>query len=70
MKKIREIRIENGWTQARVCKELKKYNYHTTRSAYAKYETGQRQLSALTVEKLARCFKVSADYILGLIDEK
>lgn len=68
--KIREIGIENGWTQERVCKELEKYNYYISRSAYAKYESGQRQLSVLTLEKLAWCFNVSADYILGLVDNK
>lgn len=67
--KIREIHIAGGWSQKKVCEELEKYDYRITRSAYANYELGKRQLSALTVEKLARCFGVSADYILGLNDE-
>lgn len=64
--RIRELRLENGWSKKKVCQELSKYNYHITRSAYTKYESGQRQLSALAVEKLALCFNVSADIILGL----
>lgn len=63
---IREIRLDKGWSQKKVCQELSKHNYNITRSTYTKYESGQRQLSALAVEKLALCFKVSADMILGI----
>ena len=67
---IRKIRLRKGWSQEKVCNELEKYDYHITRSTYTKYESGIRRLSALTVEKLARCFGVSADYILGLNDDE
>lgn len=67
---IRRIRLKKGWSQEKVCSELEKYDYYITRSAYANYELGIRQLSALAVEKLARCFGVSSDYILGLNKEE
>lgn len=64
--KIRKIRLEKEWSQEKVCEELLKFDYKITRSTYSKYESGKRRLSAFAVAKLALCFGVSADYILGI----
>lgn len=36
---------------------------------YRRYERGEREPSASSVASLARFFRVSADYLLGLTDE-
>lgn len=62
------IRKEKGWSQEKVCKELKKYNCSITRSTYSKYETGNRQPSPEMVVKLAQCFGISTDCLFGLTE--
>ena len=37
-------------------------------NTYSQYETGQRQISLETLIALARFYRVSTDYILGLTD--
>ncbi len=39
-------------------------------SAYCRYEYGQREPDATTIAKMARLNHVSADYLLGLSDER
>ena len=39
-------------------------------SAYCRYEYGEREPMAPTIAAMARLFGVSADYLLGLKDEK
>lgn len=38
------------------------------RSTYAKYETGENEPDAATLDKFANFFKVSVDYLLGRTD--
>ncbi len=39
-------------------------------SLYSKYERGQREVPVGIIIKLAKLYNTSADYILGLTDEK
>lgn len=39
-------------------------------STYCRYEYGQREPNATTIAAMARLYHVSADYLLGLSDEK
>ncbi len=39
-------------------------------SAYCRYEYGQREPDATTIANMARLYHVSADYLLGLSDER
>ncbi len=63
---LRILRLEKGWSQERVCKELKKHGVFIERTTYTKYETGDREPSGEMIGKLALCFTVSADFILGI----
>ncbi len=41
----------------------------TTQQQVSLYETGKRELKTTQIIKLCKCLNLSADYILGLIDE-
>ena len=50
-------------------KEIADY-LHIKQNTYSQYENGQRQLPIEVLIKLAKYYKVSTDYILGLSDIK
>lgn len=63
MNRIKELRIEKGWTQTQLGKAL-----NVKDSAISKYETERIPLTAETIKKLSELFNVSTDYILCLSD--
>ncbi len=63
--RIRELRQKNGETQEEIAKILQ-----TTQQYYGKYENGIRPLPIQHLEKLCKHWNVSADYILGLKEDK
>jgi len=63
--RIRDLREDADLTQQAVAEHL-----HMQRSVYRRYETGQREVPCWAVVELAKLYRVSADYILGLKDEK
>ena len=62
--RIREIRIKNNETQQQLADLLE-----TTQQAYLKYEKGINEMPIRRIIKLCKHYNLSADYILGLIDE-
>ena len=65
MYRIRDLREDNDLTQADIASVIK-----TTQQQYSKIETGKADISGEKLILLARFYKVSADYILGLSDNK
>ena len=65
IKRIYDLRIDNDLTQQEVADLL-----HCHRQAYGHYERGFREIPVSMLIKLAKHYKVSVDYILGLSDEK
>ncbi len=63
--RIKDLREDNDLTQ----KELADY-LHIKQNTYSQYENGQRQLPLNCLVALAKYYKTSVDYILGLTDEK
>ena len=63
--RIRDMREDRDLTQ----KQLADY-LHIRQNTYSQYETGQRQLPLDELIALARYYKTSADYLLGLTDER
>ena len=61
--KLKELREENGLTQVAVAKYL-----NIKQNTYSQYENGKRQLPYDALIKLAKFYKVTTDYILGLED--
>lgn len=64
-KRLRDLREDNDYTQKQIADVL-----HTTQPQYYRYESGYRDLPCELVIILANFYNVSADYILGLSDDK
>ena len=62
--KIRELRLENGFTQKKVAGLLE-----VSATCYAGYEQGYREPDFKTLIKICKLFNVSSDYLLGLEDD-
>lgn len=61
--KLKELRIEKKISQAELAKEL-----NVSQRSISSWETGFRQPDFETLEKIAKYFNVSTDYILGIKD--
>ena len=60
MNRIRELRIERGWTQGHLARQL-----NTKPQSVSRYEAGERGLDVEMIDKLCEIFGVTADYLLG-----
>lgn len=65
LKRIKELREDNDKTQ----KELANY-LNIAQNTYSQYENGNRSLPLDCLVKLCKYYDVSADYLLGLSNEK
>ncbi|MBQ4324930.1 MAG: helix-turn-helix transcriptional regulator [Clostridia bacterium] len=63
--RIRNLREDNNLTQEDVAAYL-----NVKQNTYCQYENGQRQLPLECLIALAKFYKTSTDYILGLTDKK
>ncbi len=63
--RLRDIREDLDMTQCQVADYL-----HISQNTYSQYENGHRGLPIDILTKLTTLFHTSADYILGLTDEK
>lgn len=62
--RLRECRKKNDWTQW----EVAVYSDITER-AYQNYELGRREPKVVILMRIARFYKVSIDYLVGLTDD-
>lgn len=63
--RIKDLREDHDLTQAEVAAYL-----HVKQNTYSQYENGQRQLPMEALIALARYYRTSTDYILGLTEER
>lgn len=63
--RIKDLREDGDYTQ----KEIAEY-LHIRQNTYSQYENGQRQLPIECLIALTRFYHTSADYILGLTEER
>ena len=63
-RRIRDLREDHDYTQIDLANYL-----HMHRTVYRRYESGEREIPAWALIKLAELYKVSTDYILGLTDD-
>lgn len=61
--KLKELREENCYTQNQIAEYL-----NIKQNTYSQYENEKRQLPIDVLIMLAKFYKVSTDYILGLED--
>ncbi len=59
--RIYELRVDHDMTQQQVADYLT-----CNRQVYARYEKGLREIPVSMVIKLAKLYKVTVDYLLGL----
>lgn len=64
-KRIRDLREDNDLTQSQVAEYL-----NMKQPQYNRYERGLRDIPSDILIALAKFYKTSTDYILGLKDEK
>ena len=62
---IRDLREDADLTQADVAKVL-----NCTQASYSYYEIGRCDIPTVTLIKLAKYYRTSTDYLLGLTDNK
>lgn len=65
IKRIRDLREDHDNTQQEIADLL-----GTSQTMYARYERGANELPIHHLIKLCKYYNVSADYILGIKDEK
>ena len=63
--RIRELREDHDLSQVKVAEVL-----GTTQQVYSRYETGENEMPIIHLITLAKFYRVSADYILGLSNRK
>ncbi len=63
--RIRDLREDNDLTQKQIAEYL-----HIKQNTYSQYESGQRQIPIEALIALAKFYKTSTDYILGLTKER
>ncbi|WP_413813339.1 helix-turn-helix domain-containing protein [Streptococcus suis] len=63
--RLKELRNEAGLTQKEIATQL-----NISQPTYVQWELGRRNPSGETLEKFAKFFKVSTDYLLGNSDIK
>ena len=65
IKRLKDLRVDNDITQNQIAEVL-----YVRQSTISSYELGKRQYKIEDLIKLCAFYNVSADYILGFIDEK
>ena len=63
--RIKDLREDQNLTQKEVADYL-----HIKQNTYSQYENGQRQLPLACLVALAKFYRTSTDYILGLTDKR
>ena len=63
--KLRDLREDLDLTQKQIADYL-----NIRQNTYSQYENGQRQIPIEALIQLAKFYKTSTDYILGLTKEK
>lgn len=62
--RLKALRIEHNLLQSELAKELE-----VSQRSISSWETGFREPDYKTLEKIAKYFKVSTDFLLGLKDD-
>lgn len=63
--RIKDLREDHDLTQREIAEYL-----HIKQNTYSQYENGKRQLPIEFLIALAKYYKTSTDYILGLTEQK
>ena len=59
-KRLKELRKKQGLTQQKLADYL-----HVNQKTYSRYERGEHEMTADTLDKLATCYDTTVDYLIG-----
>lgn len=62
-KRLKELRLQSGMTQAQIADKL-----HIRQQSYARYEYGTGEPNMQTLYEISEIFGVSIDYLFGKAD--
>ncbi len=63
--RIRDLREDSDLTQTKLAQVL-----GCTQQTYSRYETGEITIDIYSLEKLAKFYNTSIDYLVGLTDKR
>ena len=63
--RIRDLREDSDLTQTKLAQIL-----GCTQQTYSRYETGEITIDIYSLEKLAKFYNTSIDYLIGLTDKR
>lgn len=68
--RIKELRAQHDFSMEQVVENMnRRYGTSLTRSHISRYENGQTQPSIVIFSYFCKFYGVSADYLLGLVDD-
>ena len=63
--RLKDLREDSDFTQKQIADML-----HIRQNTYCQYENGQRQPPISALIELARIYKTSVDFLLGITDQR
>lgn len=63
-KRLKELRIKRGITQQKLANYL-----HVNQRTYSRYERGEHEMTADTLDKLATFYDTTIDYLIERTDD-
>ncbi len=63
--RLKDMREDSDMTQKQIADIL-----HIRQSTYCQYENGQRQVPIAVLIELARIYKTSVDFLIGITDQR
>ena len=64
---LRKLRVENGFSQEKLCAELQRRGCDIGRTTYAKYEAGELNIRASVIIELRKIYSCAYDdFFVGL----
>ncbi len=63
--KVREYRLQNGWTQAELAARLQVIGCDLSREIIARIESGLRQTSVYEIDKFVEVFAITYDELFA-----
>ena len=66
---LRRLRLENGFSQEKLCAELQRRGCDIGRSTYEKYEVGELNIRASVLIELKKIYNCSYDEFFAGLDD-
>ena len=67
---LKRLRMENGYSQEKLCAELQRRSCDIGRTTYAKYEAGELNIRASVIIELRKIYNCSYDEFFAGLEPK